>query len=148
MKKLIKVILIVVGILFLLVGFVMYKWKTNTSPCLPDIPERVGQVPKTARWIGGCDGGHWFDIIEVLPGRNRYRIAIYFDYNGELYTDEYFEVGKKCSMRCDAKYNDAFKILDDILFYSGYTIELRSTCYLVPLKKIDKFEEELQSECK
>jgi hypothetical protein len=132
-------------LIIFLIGLAIYKWETNTSPCIPDIPERIGKVPKTAKWIGGCDDGHWFDVVDFLPN-NKYRIAIYFDHNGELYTDEYFKAARKCNVKCDAKYDSTSKILDDILLYSGYEIAMRSGCYLVPIKKIDKFENEFREQ--
>ncbi len=137
---------VLILLVFLSVAFVFYKWEIDPSPCIPDIPQRIGKVSKTAKWIGGCDGGHWFDIVEILPDSNKYRIVIYFDYNGELYTDEYFEAVKKCTIKCDIEYNQASKILDEILFYSGYEIEMKSECYLVPVKKLDKFEKELREQ--
>ena len=47
-------------------------------------PPRVGEVPATAVWAGGVDGGHWFDCHRLAGGTPRYECSIYNDYTGEV----------------------------------------------------------------
>lgn len=127
------VILAVVALALFFFGTIYYKWETNTSPCIPEVPDRVGEIPGTARWIGGCDGGHWFNIEEIQAENNRYRIAVYFDYNGELYVNEYFQ------LKCKKRYNTSKELLDDILYYEG-EIRMKGDCDLIPIRVDEKNE--------
>lgn len=132
-----KVLKIVLGSILVLVlivfGTIYLKWETNTTPCVPEVPNRVGEVPETARWIGGCDGGHWFDIEEIQADSSKYRIAVYFDYNGELYVSEYFQ------FKCETRYRTSKELLDNILYYEG-EIRMKGDCDLIPVTVDEKNE--------
>jgi hypothetical protein len=121
------VLLTAVAFALVVVVTIYYTWETNTSPCIPEVPDRIGEIPATARWIGGCDGGHWFNIEEMQPESNKYRVAVYFDYNGKLYVNEYFQ------LKCKKRYNSYKELLDDILYYEG-EIRMKGDCDLIPMK--------------
>jgi len=126
LKRTRKIILSIAGIVLATIVFMIYIWYTDTSKCIPEIPERINQIPETARWIGGCDGGHWYIINKMQPNENRYEIAIYFDYNGELYVNEIF----KC--QCQQIYNSREELFEKILYYEG-EIKMRGDCDLIPV---------------
>lgn len=69
-------------------------------------PERLSNIPQTAIWSGGPDGGFWFDFLIFEPENNHYRIKIYDDYSGELDFDATFE------QRGDSIYN--FSSIDSL----------------------------------
>ena len=133
-RRILKITAGVIGgfllLLLLLAGVIIYKWETNTTPCVPDIPERIGQVHETAKWIGGCDGGHWFDVVEVDAKNNRYLIGIYFDYNGKLIAQKYFSL----KAECPKPYQDKEAVYSAILYYDFFEITTKGTdCNLLPV---------------
>jgi hypothetical protein len=122
-KNFIKIFFIIIGslIIFLLIGT-----RINRIPCVSEIPERKGEIPITARWIGDCDGGHWFNIIEMNTNKNTYHISIYHDYNGKLYVDDFFELD------CKTKIYSSQELLDNIILYEG-EISMKGSCKLIPI---------------
>lgn len=89
MKKWIYIILAVV-----VVSAVLYfsvSINTNTG-CPP--PEKPNNVPKSAVWAGGCDGGNWIELVSIEKEKIRFRI--YRDWNGDLILDADFEY-KDCN---------------------------------------------------
>lgn len=129
--KILKIILLSVFVLaFAIFGFVFYKWSTNSSPCIPETPKRLGMVPTSAEWIGGCDGGKWFNIIEINSDENRYKIAIYYDYSGELITEKDFYKESNCTKEYLLKKD----LLSDILDYDFFEIHMKiKDCHLLPV---------------
>ncbi|TDO28692.1 hypothetical protein [Sediminibacterium goheungense] len=92
------------------------------------------QVPKNvnrnARWIGGKDGGYWFEIVSSVSDSS-FRIKIYNDPNGDLETDEIFYI----SSTCIVKQIDSTNLLLLINGYDGKRIIIESegdarNCYL------------------
>jgi len=82
-----KKMLIPLTLVFLVViGLVFYKWFFN-QPCKE--PEKPKNVPLTAMWKGGCDGGHWIELVSIQDEVLRFKI--YRDWNGELILDSYFK---------------------------------------------------------
>lgn len=130
MKILRIVLLSIMFIGFVLFGIVFYIWKTDTSPCIPDIPKRIGEVPNTAEWIGGCDGGNWFNITEIKPNSNKYKVGIYYDYNGKLIVEKYFYIESTCVKKYLSK-EDLFSV---ILYYDFFEIHTKNVnCHLMPV---------------
>jgi hypothetical protein len=72
--------------------FLFFKWFFN-QPCEP--PEKPDKVPQSAVWKGGCDGGHWMELVEIKD--NKYRFRIYRDWDGELALDaDFIFSGSEC----------------------------------------------------
>jgi hypothetical protein len=85
MKKWLIIILFFVGF-----GILSYKWFFN-QPCNP--PQKPNNVPISAVWKGGCDGGSWIEFVSIKENIVRFRI--YRDWNGDLLLDADFEY-KNC----------------------------------------------------
>lgn len=54
-------------------------------PC--SAPDKPVIVPAQAEWIGGCDGGHW---IQLISDTNNYHFKIFRDWDGALEMDAIF----------------------------------------------------------
>lgn len=110
------------------IGTIVLKSNNNNSPCIPETPERIGQVPVSARWIGGCDGGLWYNIIEESPKEKKYLIGIYFDYNGELIIEKEFYLKSNCSFK------NKEQLYNSIIDYDFFTIKTKNIdCSLYPV---------------
>ena len=55
-------------------------------PCPP--PAKPDKVPFQAEWFGGCDGGHW---IQLVDDSNKYHFRIFRDWDGTLLMDALFK---------------------------------------------------------
>lgn len=131
-KKILHITLLVFASFLLIIIFIIYKWETNSEPCEPDIPERIGDVSENAEWIGGCDGGFWFDVTEIKPTQNIFRIRIFYDYSGKLIIDQYFAP----SEGCNEFFSDRNRILSFILDYDYEVIRTRIIgCNFIPLSE-------------
>lgn len=126
MKKWIYIILAVV-----VVSVVLYfsvSINTNTG-CPP--PEKPKNVPESAAWAGGCDGGNWIELVSIEEKELRFRI--YRDWNGDLILDADFEY-KDCNEFRLSKSN-----WKEYVAYFGNSIELmdkegiNSRCRLEPI---------------
>lgn len=84
MKKFILILIIV--LMLIVVGLVGLNYFFVHWEC--EEPQRVGQVPASALWIGGCDGGYWVDFVGQKDDRCRFRI--YRDWDGDLRMDADF----------------------------------------------------------
>lgn len=49
------------------------------------IPNRPTDVPISAIWSGGQDGGYWYELVNIKD--SIYRFRVYSDYDGELCLD-------------------------------------------------------------
>lgn len=60
--------------------------------CIAEDNKRIKptNVPQTAKWIGGADGGHYFDIKKLQD--NVFYIEIYHDTIGELKKKGYIKI--------------------------------------------------------
>ena len=61
-------------------------------------PDRLMNIPKDAKWVGGADGGHWYQIEEVIS-ENTFKIKIYNDGDGELEVDTTFVLSSNCFLK-------------------------------------------------
>jgi hypothetical protein len=90
-------------------------------------------VPDSSFWVGGVDGGNWYDVKYVHNHRNMARIAVYNDQNGELITDTKF------ILVCDsARYTFISDLKKQISSFDGEKIYFTKSdsvdCYLQPIK--------------
>lgn len=78
LKLYITFIVLLIVLVFTLIYFI-YK------PCKAITPEKYKNIPASAIWKGGCDGGCW---IELVNNRfDTFRFRIYFDSDGTLWSD-------------------------------------------------------------
>lgn len=81
------------------------------------IPKKPVDVPESAFWKGGLDGGYWFDLLNLNVNQRQAEIAIYDDYYGKLVIQKKFILG------CDTKF-DFSQLADYIDFFNGIQIGL------------------------
>ena len=86
-KILFYIIGIISGIILSAIAAILYIDWTFTQPCSD--PEKPSNVPPAAAYIGGCDGGHWMELVSITDKKVRFRI--YRDWNGELLLDADFK---------------------------------------------------------
>lgn len=53
-------------------------------------PSRLKNIPQTAFWLDGTDGGSWFVIKEIHSHKNAATIEIYNDQDGSLIVSKQF----------------------------------------------------------
>lgn len=111
------------GVLVILIVFisVAINWFFNL-PCPP--PAKLKSIPVSAQWHGGCDGGYWFDLLNVDRHRRIFRFRIYNDFSGQLELDADFMLKKPCS-------NEMDEILSDISYYNDGIIYTNKDCRLI-----------------
>src|SRR5262245_25741025 len=61
-------------------------------------PDRLANIPQEAKWIGGADGGNWYQVIEIIS-ENAFKIKIYNDGSGELEVDTTFIIHSNCTLK-------------------------------------------------
>ena len=70
-------------------GMSWYAQDALYRPTLPS-PERPVNVPTSASWSGGADGGAWFDCKELeFP---RFQCAVYAETTGVVITEGIFQL--------------------------------------------------------
>ena len=84
MKKLLYIVLAIVGVSVFLYFSVTIRTNTGCPP-----PNKPSKVPESAVWKGGCDGGSWIELVSIAKEKVRFRI--YQDWNGDLILDAVFE---------------------------------------------------------
>jgi hypothetical protein len=53
-------------------------------------PIRKNGIPNDAFWVGGVDGGNWYEVKSVHPHKNNAVIRIYNDQDGSLIVSKRF----------------------------------------------------------
>jgi hypothetical protein len=94
-------------------------------------PKKQSNIPDSAFWKGGIDGGNWFLINNINNHRNLVNISIYNDQDGSLIKTKTF------MLICNAsKMTFIEDLKQQINFYDGEKIYLikneKSDCYLQP----------------
>jgi hypothetical protein len=125
MKKNLIVILVIFIAAFVIFYFLMSNRKITPL-------ERQSNIPTQARWVGGADGGTWFEIIKALPDSS-FRIKLYNDYSGEIIVDTIFVLSNECS----SSKIDSTTLIKKIRSYDGENIlldliENNKHCFLTP----------------
>lgn len=94
-------------------------------------PKRLPNIPKQAEWVGGVDGGNWYQIIKVIS-KNTFNIKIYNEKTGEIEIDAVFILNPDCPF----KEIDSTLLIRSINGYDGEKIivnlpEKGSQCSLI-----------------
>ncbi len=119
MKK--KLLIIVLIVVFCLAFF----WWFFSPSCVP--PKKPENVPSSAVWKGGCDGGNWIELVYIKKGKIRFRI--YRDWNGDLVLDANFKY-----QSCNNFRLTEFNWEEKIVGYLNESINIKqNSCYLVPV---------------
>ena len=112
----------------LIVAVVIYFMKDKT----PRPHQQFANIPLQAKWVGGVDGGCWYQILSVVSN-NAFRIRIYNDNDGSLTTDTIFILNPECLI----DKIDSLGLLKSIVGYDGKKILLNipengRNCFLQP----------------
>lgn len=121
-KTIIALSIVLITILFM----VNYFTNPVTKP-----PKRLPNIPKQAEWVGGVDGGNWYQIIKVIS-KNTFNIKIYNEKTGEIEIDAVFILNPDCPF----KEIDSTLLIRSINGYDGEKIivnlpEKGSQCSLI-----------------
>ncbi len=89
-----KYLIISIAVIFILIVIMTVYYYTNMlkKPCPP--PQRVENIPTTTFWVGGCDGGLWYEQIE--NNDSIYKFKIYNDFNGKIISEGNFRINGNC----------------------------------------------------
>lgn len=109
------IIILSTALIILLLAAYFYLGKPAVKP-----PQRLKNVPEQAHWVGGADGGGWYQITKVIS-KNMFKIKIYNDYTGESEIDTTFILNPDCSL----KEIDSATLVKSFNFFDGQKIELR-----------------------
>lgn len=99
-KKTILIISITLIVLFstlwsigyIQVGYVMlYECFVPVKP-----PERLDNIPSSAIWYGGRDGGVWIDFISINNNDSCYKCFMYNDWSGNEYSQGWWDKNVFC----------------------------------------------------
>lgn len=118
------------GITIVIIGIILYiVWAFN-QPC--EELERPSNVPVSALWKGGCDGGNWIELVEIRADTVRFRI--YRDWNGNLILDADF-VYENCNnlQLTKANWNEYIAHFGNALEFYIKNQSDSSYCKLVPV---------------
>lgn len=119
------------GIIIVLVGIILFIDLLFKQPC--GEWKKPSNVPVSAVWKGGCDGGNWVEMVDIKADTVRFRI--YRDWNGDLILDADF-VCKNCNklQLTKANWNEY------IAYFDGSALGIynkpqsdSSYCHLVPV---------------
>lgn len=121
-----KLLYLLVGIIIFIVLFIIWLFK---RPC--EQWKRPTNVPVSAVWKGGCDGGNWMELVDIKD--DTIRLRIYRDWNGELILDADF-VSENCKNLHPtvANWNKYIDYFDGTKIYSKNQLD-SSYCRLVPV---------------
>lgn len=112
---------ILLWIFIIVISGCTFIWFIFIQPHLYDIqPERLPNIPKTAVWSGGIDGGEWFELVKINKKKKTYRIKVYNDGTGDLIIDANFVIEDGCSN----KYPLNKDILNYLFYYETENISL------------------------
>ena len=106
-----KKIYLLIGIITIAITlFFTYRFK---RPC--EQLEKPENIPVSAIWKGGCDGGVWIELVEIKMDTIRARI--YNDWNGDLLLDAVF-ISENCKDVLLTKTN----LNENIIYFDGEKI--------------------------
>ena len=115
-----------IGIIIGIILFITWLFK---RPCKNW--ERPVNVPVSAVWQGGCDGGNWMELVDIKD--DTIRLRIYRDWNGELILDADF-VSENCNdlLLTKTNWSEYIDYFDGTKIYSKIQVGSRY-CRLIPV---------------
>jgi uncharacterized membrane protein len=92
-------------------------------------PKKLTNIPESAFWKGGIDGGNWFLIKRINVHKNMVAISIYNDQDGSLIMSKFFML--VCNQ---AKQITLTNLKEQINFFDGKKIYINQSdtvdCFL------------------
>lgn len=127
MKKKVIIILVIISVGLITIYYFFADRTSNARS-----PKRPLNIPEHAEWIGGTDGGDWYEIVKVTSS-NSFRIKIYGENSGELEMDAIFRLNTSCIF----KQLDSISVVKNINAFDGQKILLtlpgaEEACFLEP----------------
>lgn len=94
-------------------------------------PNRLSTIPTNTQWVGGADGGNWYQIKKVWSP-NDFSIAIYNENTGEIEVDTIFTISPDCKIKAI----DSLSLIQSFNFFDGNKIsiilkETGERCFLI-----------------
>ncbi|WP_068689381.1 hypothetical protein [Culturomica massiliensis] len=126
----IKLLYFFAGIIIAIIcAILFFNWKFKQS-C--EEWKKPVNVPISAVWKGGCDGGNWVELVDIKTDTIRFRI--YRDWNGDLILDADFVYQNCNDLRLtEANWNEYVSYFDNALeIYSKFQSD-SSYCRLIPV---------------
>lgn len=122
-----KLLYLFAGII--IAGMVLFFTWLFKRPC--EQWKKPENVPVSAIWKGGCDGGIWVELVDIKADTIRFRI--YQDWNGELLLDADF-VSENCDdlLLTKTTWNEYIDYFDGTKIYSKIQVG-GSCCRLIPI---------------
>jgi len=130
--------IILIALLCVVIGTVIFKvfpilhWGLLQSLAIAAPPEHPDDVPRTAIWAGGVDGGAFIDCIPSDSDTGCYDCAIYFDQTGDLW-----ESGTYCS-DSGVVSSDSLPLL--LSGFNGRWIYLKNGLRLEPMVQLNEID--------
>lgn len=123
-----KLLYLFAGIIIAVVSIILFiVWLFN-RPC--GEWKKPANVPVSAIWAGGCDGGNWVELVEIRADTIRFRI--YHDWSGNLELDADF-ICENCNVQLTkANWNEYITHFDGTKIYTKIQSN-SSYCRLVPV---------------
>jgi hypothetical protein len=124
-----KLLFLFAGIIIAIVSMILFvAWLFN-RPC--GEWEKPANVPTSAVWKGGCDGGSWVELVDIRADTIRFRI--YHDWSGNLELDADF-IYENCNglKLTKANWIEYVSDFDGIKLYTKVVVN-GSYCQLVPV---------------
>ena len=115
--------------MIIIVGIMLsFTWLFK-RPCVDS--GKSGNIPSSAIWKGGCDGGVWMELVDIKADTIRFRI--YQDWNGELLLDANF-VSENCTdlLLTSTNWSEYIDYFDGTKIYSKVQVG-NGYCRLVPV---------------
>lgn len=127
-----KLLYLFAGIIVVIVSIILFIDWLFKQPC--EDWKKPSNVPVSAVWKGGCDGGSWVELVDIKADTIRFRI--YRDWNGNLILDADF-VYKNCNNLRLTKANWSEYIVGfdgEVLgIYSKFQSNSPPYCQIVPV---------------
>ena len=92
----------------IVLGALLVLPKPSAVAC--NAPARPSKVPKTAIWVGGCDGGSWIKIDRVESSRAK--LSIFEDHEGKELKASWFAFSSGCEVSGKAELEETFSVYD------------------------------------
>jgi hypothetical protein len=124
-----KLLYLFAGIITAIVGIALFVDWLFKQPCKEW--EKPANVPVSAVWKGGCDGGCWVEFVDIKADTIRFRI--YYDRRGYLELDADF-VSDKCNdlQLTKANWNEYITGFDGTAIHTSILSD-NMYCRLVPI---------------
>lgn len=85
-------------------------------------PEKIAGIPLNTFWVGGQDGGQWYEIKKINKDSLTVELVIYNDNTADIEVEQKFKL--KCNSEKDFSWGN---LKDEINGYDGQRIILKHT---------------------